>query len=87
MNSTLKGVLTVLVVAGIGYAAYNYLIRDKKAFYAKKIAEAGKHGNETALKTFEEAFLKEWYKGVKNNQESFTYQGKSYNTQGGRLKA
>ena len=86
MNSTIKGVITVLVVVGVGYAAYNFLLRDKKAFYAKKIVEAGKHGNETTLKTFEEGYLKEWYKGVKNNQETFTYQGKSYNTNGGRLK-
>lgn len=86
MNQTVKGIITVLVVAGVGYAAYMLVIKDKKAFYAKKIVAAGKHGNETSLKTLDEPYLKQWYMAVKGKQDSFTYNGATYNTQGGKLK-
>ena len=53
---------------------------------AKKIVGAGKHGNEGDLKTLGEGYLKEWYKAVKKGSDSFTFEGKTYNTQGGKLK-
>ena len=86
MNSTTKGIITVLIVGGIGYLAYKKFFQDKKAFYARKIAEAGKASNETVLKTFGEDYLKAWYKGIKSGADSFTYKNAQYNTDGGKLK-
>lgn len=86
MSSTTKGIITVVTVLAVGYAAYYFLLWDKKAFYAKKIVAAGKHGSESDLKTLGEGYLKEWYKSVKKGSDSFTFEGKTYNTQGGRLK-
>ena len=86
MTSTTKGIVTVLTVVAVGYAAYYFLLWDKKAFYAKKIVGAGKHGNEGDLKTLGEGYLTEWYKAVKKGSDSFTFEGKTYNTQGGKLK-
>jgi uncharacterized protein YxeA len=83
MSSTTKGIVTVLIVAGVGYLAYKQFFQDKKAFYAKKLADAGKTSNETVAKKFEEGFLKAWYKGLKDKSETFSYNGKSYKTQGG----
>jgi hypothetical protein len=30
-------------------------------------------------------FLRPWAKAAKNNQPTFTFEGKTYNTQGGRI--
>ncbi len=87
MSSTTKGIITVVTVLAVGYAAYYFLLWDKKAFYAKKIEAAGKHGSASSLiQILGEDFLKQWYKAVKKGSDSFLYQGKTYNTQGGKLK-
>ena len=85
MNSTTKGIVAVAVVGGLGFLAYKLFLQDTPQFYAKKIAEAGKHSNETFLKTLDKPFLKEWYKAIKDGKDTFVYNGANYNTQGGKI--
>ncbi len=54
--------------------------------YAKAIIKAGKYGKSAEeLKSFGMNFLRPWAKAAKNNQPTFTFEGKTYNTQGGRI--
>lgn len=73
------------VYAVVAYGAY-YMFFSKDA-YAKAIIKAGKYkGSLEDLKSFGMNFLRPWAKAAKNNQPTFTFGGKTFNTQGGRVK-
>lgn len=82
MNKTAKGIIAVIVVAGVVYGAYKLSFKNKRAM-ARFIVKKGMAANLTTLMTFDEGYVKEWYKGVKANKPTFTYNGVEYNTQGG----
>ena len=87
MNSTLKGVLTILVVGGVVYASYRFLFKDKKKIYADLIIKKGKYTSSIDnLLSFGEDYLKEWRLAAKKGEETFTLKGVTYLTQGGKLK-
>jgi hypothetical protein len=72
------------VYAVVAYGAY-YMYFSKDA-YAKAIIKAGKYRKSAEeLKSFGMNFLRPWAKAAKNNQPTFTFEGKTYNTQGGRI--
>jgi hypothetical protein len=85
MNNNTKGIVAVGVVGAIVLAVI-LLTKDKKASYAMAIIKAGKAGNYLSLITFDVEFLKEWSKAVKNGSDTFVVNGKTYNTQGGKVK-
>jgi hypothetical protein len=85
MNKSTKIVAVFGVLALVGGSAF-YLYTNTKTFYATKIAKEGKSSNLDVLLTFDKKFLKQWYKAVKNKENTFTLDGKVYNTQGGKLK-
>lgn len=73
------------VYAVVAYGAY-YMFFSKHA-YAKTIKNAGRYnGSLEDLKTFGANFLKPWAKAAKDNQPTFTFDGKQFNTQGGKIK-
>jgi len=85
MNKTLKGILAVTIVGGLVYLAYT---QSKGNFgkYVLIITEKGNAENAQKLLTFDEKFLKEWAKASKKDFPTFEYQGKTYNTKGGKIK-
>ena len=86
MNSTLKGVITILVVGGVVYASYKFLFKDKKKMYADLIIAKGKYTSSIDnLLSFGEDYLKEWYLAAKKGEETLTLKGVTYKTQGGKL--
>lgn len=73
------------VYAVVAYGAY-YMFFSKNA-YANTIIKAGKYkGSAEELKSFGMNFLRPWARAAKNNQDTFTFEGKTYNTSGGRAK-
>jgi len=82
MSKNMKGIITVAVIIALAGAAYLFLHKTKKT-YANAIVKSGKHGNFAFIMTFDEGFLKEWAKAVKNGSGTFRYNGKAYFTQGG----
>jgi hypothetical protein len=71
------------VYAVVAYGAY-YMYFSKDA-YAKAIVKAGKYsGSAEALKAFGMNFLRPWARAAKANQPTFTFEGKTFNTQGGK---
>jgi hypothetical protein len=76
-------ILWVLGYAVVAYGAYS-LFFSKKA-YAKQIIAQGKYqGQLSTLENFDMGFLRVWAKAAKGGQPTFMYQGKNYNTNGGR---
>ena len=78
-----KTILWIGVYAVVAYGAY-YMFFSKDA-YAKAIIKAGKYkGSVDDLKSFGMNFLRPWSKAAKANQPTFFFEGKNYNTQGGK---
>ena len=77
---------TLIWIAVYGVVAYGaYYMYFSKTAYAKKIIKAGKYkGSLEDLKSFDMAFLRVWSKAAGQNNPTFDYNGKTYNTQGGK---
>ena len=77
---------TLLWIAVYGVVAYGaYYMYFSKTAYAKKIIKAGKSNQSLEdLKSFDMAFLRVWSKAAVQNNPTFGYNGKTYNTQGGK---
>ena len=82
MNKNLNGIIAIVLVCAILYGAYKLSFKNKRAMVSFIVAK-GRHASKAVLMTFDDAFIKEWYKGAKANKDSFTFAGKKYNTQGG----
>lgn len=71
------------VYALVGYTAYSMFF-SKKSF-AKKIIDTGAStGTVESLMNFEVGFLRAWSNAAKKSENIFTFQGKVFNTKGGR---
>lgn len=83
MNNNVKGILAVVGVGAI-VAGILYMTKNKKRHYAKVIVKLAGSSNFADILTFEEPFLKAWSIALSKGEKTFSYQGKSYNTKGGR---
>jgi hypothetical protein len=83
MNNTIKGILAIALVGGLVYLAYTQS-KGKTGKYITIITGTGNAGNAQLLLTFDEKFLKEWAKASKRGMPTFTHEGKTYNTKGGK---
>jgi len=80
-----KTLLWVAIYGVVAYGAYSMFF-SKKA-YAKKIIAKGKYTSSIDnLLSFDMGYLRAWSQAAGKNQDSFSYKGKTYNTQGGKLK-
>jgi hypothetical protein len=80
-----KTLVWIGIYAVVGYFAYSYFYSKKSSI--KKIILSGNFaGSESNLEGFDTGFLRMWANASKNNEPAFIYQGKIYNTKGGRAK-
>ena len=78
------GVWIALAIAVLGAATY-FLFRNNKKRYAGIIVNMGASSQPLAwLITLDEGFLKAWVNGLNSGAVTFSYQGKNYNTSGGK---
>lgn len=75
------------IYAVVGYAAYMYFKPSKKKNIDTIISTGNYSSAPSNLEGFGEDFLKSWAKAAKKNEPAFVFQGKVYNTNGGRIKA
>jgi len=85
-----KNVLTsVLVIGGLA-AVYFFLVKPKKLNKNQAIDLIIQKGYFTSgrsnLESFDDAYVLAWAKAAKKGDEVFIYEGKTYNTQGGKLQ-
>lgn len=80
-----KTLIWVAIYGVIGYGVYKYFFSKKR--YANIIASSGNFSSGVSvLTTFDAPFLKNWSTAAKNGQPTFMYNGKTYNTKGGKAK-
>lgn len=77
-----------LAILGVGgyyaYKLYKKPVELTKDESVNLIIEKGKASNKETLLTFEEGYLKAWANAVLRNENTFVYNSKNYNTQGGK---
>jgi hypothetical protein len=80
-----KTLLYVGIYAVVGYGAY-YMFFSKNA-YVKTIKKTNNYGGtEEDLKNLVgKNFLKPWAKAAKDGVPTFLFEGKTYNTKGGKI--
>lgn len=90
MKLKTKNVVPVIAIGVVIW--YLYSRRGKKATaseptkadYANTIISSGNFTSFAALMNFDEDFIKVWATAAKAGQPKFVYNGKTYNTKGGK---
>lgn len=82
MNKNTKGIVTIAVIAGIGFGGYQYFFNSKRA-YAKTISKYTGIGFMQYM-TFDKDYLKARAKALKSGSDTFTLNGKTYNSDSGK---
>ncbi len=81
-------ILVALAILGVGgyyaYKLYKKPVELTKEQSVNLIIEKGKASNKETLLTFEEGYIKAWANAVLRNENTFVYNSKTYNTQGGK---
>ena len=85
MKQGTKTVIWAVVFLGIGYAAWAHFSKTKKAMIAY-LTLHGYSNYASTLMTFDDGYIKAWYMAAKKGDLTFSYQGKVYNTTGGKVK-
>lgn len=83
-NGTRNGLIALAVIGIGGVLAWKFLLQTKRAFVRIITKKGAYKGSAITLMTFDEGFLKEWAKAVRKDKPKFSYNGKEYNTQGGK---
>lgn len=94
MNKNVKGVIVAIVVLGVGYAAYKIFLKKKTVPAQPPVSKTGmvsfiiqnnySGGTPPELMAFGDDFITAWYAAAKAMQSTFSYNGRSYNTSGGK---
>ena len=85
MNRNVKGIIVVLVFAGLGYFAYKKFIKvDYKKIVLKHLNRNGVSSiNKTFVNNVEKGYIEKWGKDLQENSQKFNYNNKDYSTQSG----
>ncbi len=83
-TQTRNGLIAVSVVLVGGALAWKFLLQNRRAYVRAILKNNASTGSSIALMAFDEGFLKEWAKAARKNQDKFSYNGKEYNTKGGK---
>lgn len=78
--------LWIGVYAAIGYAAYIYFKPSKKKDINTIVSTGNYNSAPSNLQGFGEKFLRAWAVASKKGLPNFVYEGKVYETNGGRQK-
>jgi hypothetical protein len=74
----------LVILAVGGYFLYKRVNTNKTTGDADVIVSSGSFATKSTLLTFQPEFVSAWASGVKAGSPTFTFQGKKYNTQGGK---
>lgn len=83
--------LAALAILGIGgYFVYKEYAKKKEASMPPKVSDvdtivsSGKNKDKAFVSSLGAGFVKAWADGIRGSMATFTYDGKNYNTQGGK---
>lgn len=83
MNTHVKGMIATGFI--IGTILSIYFLSQSKATLAKEIIARGGSSSPTIV-SFNKKFLLAWLNALKRDEAQFIYEGKVYNSKGGRAK-
>lgn len=85
MNKNVKGIIVVILVAGLGYFAYKKFIKiDYKKILIKHLNRNGVQSySKEFVNSLEKGYIEKWGKALKENSQKFNYNNKDYYTQSG----
>jgi hypothetical protein len=89
MNKNVKGIITVLVVLGVGFFAYKKFLKpDNKKIVLKHLATnyGVKESHKSFVDSADKGYIDSWANAIKIGSETFTYNGKTFYTLGGTTK-
>lgn len=87
MSKDMKGIIVVLVVAGIGYIAYKKFLKPDSRKVVIKYLDASFGGSHSeGVKSMEKGYVDSWSKAIMSGSTTFNYNGKTYVTMGGKIK-
>lgn len=74
-----------LIYAGVAVAGFLLFRLLNKLQLANTIVSTGNHGSvQTLIRSFGANFLRPWAEAAKAGQRSFVFDGRTFNTKGGR---
>ena len=80
-----KTIFWLLAYVGVGYGAYYFLTKKKRD--ANTISKSGKVKAEMSwLLSTDSGYLSAWARAIRKKNPEFEYKGKTYLTNGGRVK-
>lgn len=80
-NNTLKW---VLLYAAAGVGVYYYLTHNKRHYAEVVLKLGGAGGGLKALLSYDSGYVKAWAKAIKAGNNTFSYNGKTFHTKGGK---
>ena len=85
MNKNVKGLISVLVVGGLGYFIYkNFISKSSKATVIKYLNSTFPDTDHTDfVNKADKGYIDAWAKAIDNGKATFIYNGKTYHTSGG----
>lgn len=89
MNKNIKGAIVVGVVLALGYVAYKKFGKpdSRKVLINYLNATFGADSKHTDfINNADMGYVESWSKALMNGQDTFEYNGKTYNTKGGTVK-
>lgn len=85
MNKNVKGAAVVIAVAAVAFTIYKLISKRKPKTDAEIIKANGHYQSDISnLSAFDPGFLKVWAQASAKREPTFTYDGKTYSTQGGK---
>jgi hypothetical protein len=89
MNKNVKGIITVLVVLGVGFFAYKKFLKpDNKKVVIKYLdATYGVDAKHTSfINSADKGYVDNWAKAIKDGSETFVFNNQTHYTKGGTVK-
>lgn len=83
MTSNQKGFVVVAISLGLGYFVYLKQFPPKRNQIHYLMKGNFSEGTIAQLMSFDNAFIKAWFLAAKDAKNTFTVDGKTYNTKGG----
>lgn len=85
MNKNIKGIIVVVLFAGLGYLAYKKFGKPDSRKVVIKYLDASFGGDHSEfVNKSEKGYIDNWSKAIMNGSNTFEYNGTTYITNGGK---
>lgn len=84
MSKNAKGILVLLIVAGVCYTGYTQFFPSKAKKVRFLIQNNYSGGTTAELMAFGDDYIQAWWAAAKKGDLIFSLAGKNYNTKGGK---